>query len=594
MSFVVYDIECLSNCFTYTAMDIETKDIYAYVIHESRNDYKELKSHLAGLSGMIGYNNLDYDSRVLNHLSDDPRKIYQQSQNIINDNDKTRPKIKQLDLYRINHYDNQARRTSLKALQCSMDWPSVQEMPIKHYERISADQIEEILKYNLNDVLSTYEFYTRCLKAVDFRKKIKEKFGFQCTNLPDSTIGESIFLKVLEDESGLSKNTLMARRKFAMSLNFKDCILPYVEFNGKFQKVLEAMRNFTKTTSTFAYSINNGADYEFGEGGIHASVAPGVYTGNIRDVDVKSFYPNLAIRNQFSPSHIPREAFCGTYENIFDMRVAAQQRNDTDQSNGLKLALNATFGKTKSEWSPLYCLEYFYSITLNGQLLLAMLIEKFLEIPTLEVLQANTDGVTIRYDEKYHQEVLIVEKNWQNLTKLQLEFKQYTKLAIRDVNNYIAIDTDGKVKKKGAFEDEPELHKDPTYRIVKKAVVEYFVHNTSVEKTIRECQNIYLFCGRYKGTEKFHVEYTKRYFDKVLVEEKINFGKIFRYLITRNGGEAIKSNGKKSISLQKGKKVTPFNDYYDFDFSNLDYDFYIKEAYKLIDSVKQKQFTLAL
>ena len=51
------------------------------------------------------------------------------------------------------------------------------------------------------------------------------------------------------------------------------------------------------------------------------------------------------------------------------------------------------------------------------------------------------------------------------MTQLQLESVEYKKMIIGDVNNYIAITTDGKVKCKGRFEfDELPLRRFPPVR----------------------------------------------------------------------------------------------------------------------------------
>ena len=56
----VYDIETLKNCFTYSALSIDTKEIVQFVIHKSRNDIKDLKTHLNSIKGHIGYNNINF------------------------------------------------------------------------------------------------------------------------------------------------------------------------------------------------------------------------------------------------------------------------------------------------------------------------------------------------------------------------------------------------------------------------------------------------------------------------------------------------------------------------------------------------------
>ena len=71
----VYDLEVLSNLFTYTGFCRQSKTYTQFVIHDSRNDLIKLVDHITreGLI-MIGFNNDNYDySRPMDaqHLGDE-------------------------------------------------------------------------------------------------------------------------------------------------------------------------------------------------------------------------------------------------------------------------------------------------------------------------------------------------------------------------------------------------------------------------------------------------------------------------------------------------------------------------------------------
>jgi DNA polymerase elongation subunit (family B) len=149
------------------------------------------------------------------------------------------------------------------------------------------------------------------------------------------------------------------------------------------------------------------------------------------------------------------------------------------------------FGKTGSDVSCFYDPFVFYAVTVNGQLFLSMLIERLVATGA-QLLQVNTDGVTIKIGATPEKEaqIMAVCKKWEQETKLTLEYANYSKMIIRDVNNYIAVGVDGKVKEKGIFETKKDWHKDNSYMVVPIAVREYLINDTPIEETLRNHPNI--------------------------------------------------------------------------------------------------------
>ena len=233
---VVYDIECLSNLFTCTYYEIKNKKFRSFVIHESRNDIKEFVEYTRKLTGMIGYNNIDYDYKVIHPLISQPdykisgkelaKKIYNYSSGLIEDRFKERPEhlIPQRDLFRIWHYNNKARMTSLKKLEIAMRYENVQDMPYSHDSIIdSIEQVREILDYNLNDVKATYDFYNKTREKLDLRRGLYQKYGLRCMNFPDTKIGEELTLKLYCEATGEDISEVRKRRTYREVFKFKEC-----------------------------------------------------------------------------------------------------------------------------------------------------------------------------------------------------------------------------------------------------------------------------------------------------------------------------------------------------------------------------------
>lgn len=617
---VVYDIETLSNFFSYTDID-ENDNINVFVVCGWRNDIVELFGHLNKKLIQIGYNNLAFDSIVLAYMIENKsqfikktgdqaaKSIYAFVQSLIRDRDTARnhdlrPQHKQIDLFKINHFDNKARSTSLKALQCHIYWENVQDMPFSHDAVIEESQTDEILGYNLNDVLSTRAFYNLCHEKINIRDTFSKIYGKDFTNKSDVTIGEEIFLHYIKKESGLTKKMLQERTVKHDAVKLWECVLPYIRYNStQFSNMLlDVKKTLVTPYRKFKQSVRyKDFIYDFGVGGIHGCVAPGVYEagdGLIIDYDVKSYYPNLSIQNEFHPGHIQKEVFCKVYNDIFEERVQKQKEGKDAEQAGLKLSLNGIFGKSGEETSAFFDRYFFYRITLNGQLSLAMLAEAFVDfVPGLRILQINTDGLTVWIPKDMEPKCEYIIEKFMQKTKLIMEKVYYNKMIIRDVNNYIGEYVNKKLKKKGIFETSKEFHKDNSFLAVPKALEEYFINGTPVEQSLKANTNIYDFCGRYKATSGWHAEYhTTKKKGEDIVLATTNFGKILRfYPTTDQGGTAIKRNKDgRIINLLSGWPTKPFNKYEKKNIEDykIDYDYFIVECNKIIDEIEPKQLSL--
>jgi hypothetical protein len=642
---VVYDIETFANCFTYTGYDVITKEFDVFVIHdELGSDLEAFQTYLLNLkkkkAGMVGFNNVFFDWPIVRAIMlDEVRtaaQIYSLTQSIIKDEKRghTNQEIAQLDLYLLNHYDNKSRSTSLKALEVSCGWDNVMDMPLDHTKPVSKIDLEKLLKYNKNDVEFTAHFYTLCNDKVELRKKIGKKYNLKVINKSDVVIGESIFLKYLSVAMDMPVRDLKEIRGKRADVPLKNIILPNVKFDApEFNKLVRLMqetvsssdflKKFVENLKTgvttnellekfkdnnlrvqriaqqkksFSFSVNfGGMKLDYGVGGIHGCLPPGVYlsskTHKILDIDVKSYYPNLFIKNNLHPRQMDARAFVKVYSDIYQERVKAQLDGDKLTSDALKLALNGMFGKTGSDVSCFYDPFVFYAVTVNGQLFLSMLIERLVAAGA-QLLQVNTDGVTIKIGATLEKEaqIMAVCKKWEQETKLTLEYANYSKMIIRDVNNYIAVGVDGKVKEKGIFETKKDWHKDNSYMVVPIAVGEYLINGTPYEKTLRSHPNILDFCGRYKASRGWHVEYVYLDGDR---EKRMDFGKIYRFLPVLRGGVSLKINKDgREHQLCEGYQTYPFNQKNMFDMNNLNYGFFERECRKLIDLIQPQQMTM--
>jgi len=263
----------------------------------------------------------------------------------------------------------------------------------------------------------------------------------------------------------------------------------------------------------------------------------------------------------------------------------------SDIRNGVyKLMLNSVFGKSGDNKSFLFDIQFLLSITLNGQLLLCMLLDKLIKLNTVKVIQANTDGITVMLHKDYINDMLQICKDWENITKLELEYAQYKKMIIKDVNNYISQYDNDKLKHKGMFEIDKDFYKDNSFKIIAIALEKYFIDNIPIETTIKNHENIYDFCGRVRAKQNsyyiLHYVKNRKPIDEVQPKN-------VRYYISNNGGRLLKyyNDGRKS-DVHVDYKVTVFNKYSNEKNYNINYDFYVRECNKVIDQIIPRQLSL--
>jgi hypothetical protein len=314
------------------------------------------------------------------------------------------------------------------------------------------------------------------------------------------------------------------------------------------------------------------------------------------------------IRNNLCPAHLPKDIFLPLYEGFFNERRSIPKSDPRNYI--LKILLNSTYGLTNDEYSFLRDRAVTLSICINGQLLLTMLLEMLAEKIPLDLVMMNTDGFEVSIPREYEEVYSSVCKEWETLTNLELEFVDYQKLIISDVNNYIGIYTNGKTKTKGKYEfkDIP-LHKNKSHSIIPYSVFNYWVHGTPVEETIKKHRNIFDFCAGVKAKYSGERGQSSYELHSIAIQdlEIKKLSKTVRYYICNknhdgylmkrySGGvieqvEAPSRNGKvfkdwKVKYFNKSFKVDNFADY------NIDYQYYTMKANDWINEFNVKQMSL--
>jgi len=607
----VFDIETYPNVFTLAVEHAQAPLRWLFEISDWRNDSRNIVAFLQFLketnARMVGFNNLGFDYPVLHTLirmgHSDAATLYKKAMAIIgsqdDDGDKWMHLVKpsdqfvtQIDLFKIHHFDNKARATSLKMLEFNMRADSIQDLPFPVGSVLTREQVEILKIYNQHDVDQTKKFYHKSLDMIHFREELTRKYARDFMNHNDTKIGKDYFVMKLE-EAGVAcydygDKGRTPRQTKRPVIHLKDAILPWIRFDDpefsrvlgwlKQQSITETKGVFTDLTATI-----NGFTFVFGLGGIHGSVESEVIESDaehvIVDLDVTSYYPNLAITNGFHPAHLGKD-FVAIYKHLFEQRK--QYPKKSAESAMLKLALNGVYGDSNNQFSVFYDPLFTMSITLNGQLLLCLLAEGLLTIPGLRLIQVNTDGLTVRVPRSHKIMVDLARMAWQERTGLNLEEAVYKAMMIRDVNNYIGVFNDGGTKRKGAYEHDMEWHQNAGGLVIAKVAEKVLVEGAPIRQTVQQWPDIMDFMLRTKVPRS---SYLAIEWDGQPPQQLQN---ITRYYIAEGGGRLFKwmppLKGKtewRKIGVESGWGVQPCSDIREAGKLPVDFDYYIREVEKL-------------
>jgi hypothetical protein len=634
MNVLIYDIETMKEFFLIVVYDPQEDKYYEFKLNQWHNELDkfakfsdEHKDHY-----WVGYNNLRFDSQVVeyvlrnydrwHHLSalDICGIIAQKAADTIHDaNYDVFPEYreeeltnKQIDLFRVHHFDNKNRRVSLKRLEFEMDLENIEEMPIHHSKtNLTPDEIQLTKDYCKNDVDATYQFYKVTIgdcthplyrgdNRIELRLDIQEEFGIPCLNYSDSKIGDEMIKKYYCEEKNIEYKELPKKGTFT-NVYVKNCIAEYVSFQTpelqdflkRIKKIKLGIQDDFKEEIHFYDNV-----YSFMKGGLHTENKPEIFEADdeyeIIDWDVSSYYPAIIINNGRFPRHLGKQFLSG-YKRMFERRLELKPLAKKDKRikgivGALKLAVNSVYGKSSDMLSWIYDRQLTMFTTITGELSLMMLIEAY-ELNGIHVISANTDGVTVRIHKDKLDDMRKINTWWQNLTEYELERTDYQKIIFSTVNDYLAIKTDGEIKKKGDFLTDFELHKNKSGRIIPIALEAYYVHNIPVATTIMDHNNIYDFCLRQKSSSDFHYEGWNR-----TSGEKNVYNKLIRYYVSNAGEKLLKvknpecqTNAADVSQVEAGEWLCTVCNYLPKDVdvkqAGINYQYYIEKAERIIHKI---------
>ena len=241
----------------------------------------------------------------------------------------------------------------------------------------------------------------------------------------------------------------------------------------------------------------------------------------------------------------------------------------------LKLTTNGLFGKFGSKYSVVYSPDLMFHTTVTGQLCLFMLIEQ-LNICNIQVISANTDGITLKVHNSKREHLDNLVKWWEGVTGFNMEYDHYSSIHHRDVNNYVSVYENGHVSGKGIFASD-SIRKNPANAILREAVMAYIKDGVAPSKTITLSKDITKFLTVKKVTggavkDDLPLGATVRWYRSTATQTALNY--------TKNGNQVGGSEcGMPMMDLPE-PGVMPLD---------LDYYWYDQEVHKVLEQIGIKR-----
>lgn len=476
-------------------------------------------------------------------------------------------------------------------------------------EDLTKDDKDDLIYYCKQDVYASMIFY---IKVVLPYTKVKLAMG-KHFNIPEDVCHKSTNARLVSLALGAKRQTYADADLVEIQLPSK--IRDYCYENLP-SKLVDKIRCDTKNFETHLF--NNLVS--FGNGGVHSTYSPDgqctpcLYLESDDDyvllnVDATSYYPSLMIQlNLLSRSvSIPK-----VFSDIFDERVMIKHKPNKTEEDELaqmadKLVLNTTFGASGNKWLDLYDPHMCTSVCRVGQIFLAALANKiFKTVKNSIIVQTNTDGILCYIPRQEMDTLKKCTDEWTRISGINMEQDDITKIWQRDVNNYLLVKTNGKVKRKGGWLNDTWMR--PGYVTVgtmsafvcAKAAIKYLVEGKDIIQEIVNNKNIFdyvITCTKgptYRGVvQRFSdgKEVPLYKANRVIAVKDDYYGKLYKVKMYKGNISYTQMPSTPEHCYTVNDDLNNYN--FDELKSKIDYMYYIQRTVDLLDinwySIKNNQ-----
>lgn len=489
----IYDIEVFKKDNLFVFRDYFTKEWT--VIH---NDLDALrKFYLANRDSLfVGYNSHSYDSNVMRaHMQG--KNPFHVSKAIIESDDRglvykmfdtKKTPLFGMDLYQDN------RGFSLKEHSAFLGI-NIKETDVDFDLDRELTEEEQVLNeiYCKNDVLATEKRFEQNIGMLVAKAAIALYFGLDKMAL--SMTNANLTAELLGAEKTPDRGDELDKYELPEGFEIESETIRQAFMTDEFEA------NDKGHASISLDVPRRDVTEVLGVGGIHGAKESFIHVGNFRARDVGSLYPNTMVLFDYLSRNIPEDKR-HIYQMLLDERMEAKysKKEFTEIKgvqiptklliNGYKLPLNTKYGAMGAEFNKLYDPRMRLLVCITGQMAMWDLLEKI--EPHATIIQSNTDAhYYIPFSDEDAKKIDELTKDWEKRTGYTLDNDPFKAIFQKDVNNYLAVTTDGKVKFKGAIGLTNGLKVSKA--IVSNAFINYVVAGKDYKEFINECDELRQF-----------------------------------------------------------------------------------------------------
>ena len=475
-----YDIEVFIKDALVVFMDINENEV-AHFWNERNRECTDDPSGFEGIpdviSGktLVGYNNYNYDDHILTAMMNQVRSmpdILKAINNTIIESGRYANKISPL----IHSLDTMQQidvsHPSLKQIEANMGMSIVESsVPFDIDRPLTDEEREETLEYCRHDVKATIRVY-----------KQRKKSYFQSK--------DGLLRMIPEDKreyayrwntTTLSANVLLGEDKPTPWIKHRVPEKYWRNVEGITSDVWDMWEECTTEEGVLGKGRSKtikayGCNFVFGMGGLHGAPSKPLRCGRCKHKDVASMYPSSIVHLRALGEATDK------YDEMRLQRVAIKH-TDPVMAGALKLILNSVYGNFKNRYSVLFNPMASATVCIYGQIALFSLCRE-LDKAGYKVINANTDGVVYIENPELNDRDEEICAAWEKeFDSYRLDTDYYTQWIQRDVNNYIAVEEDGKITVKGGDVNKYQTNKyfsNNSARIVQIAMVDHLVYGTPI------------------------------------------------------------------------------------------------------------------